>query len=72
MPFTVVIGARRRVQPERLLAAVREGGGEDDENCLELSFRERKPNDRGAIAHIAESVAFWAPHVDTGAQDPRA
>ena len=43
----------------------------DNEICLELSFKEREPNDRQVIAQIAESVAFWAPHVDSGVGDLR-
>ena len=39
------------------------------EICLELSFKEREPNDRQVIAQIAESVAFWASYIDTGAGD---
>ena len=45
--------------------------GEDNEICLELSFKERDPTDRQVIADIAESVAFWAPHIDNGAADLR-
>ncbi len=41
----------------------------DNEICLELSFKEREPNDRQVVPQIAESVAFWAPHIDTGVQD---
>ncbi len=70
-PFTTEFNARGRIQPEPLLAAFRAGGGVDNELCLELSFNEREPHDREVIANIAESVAFWAPHVDTGAQDLR-
>ena len=40
----------------------------DNEICLELSFKEREPNDRQVIPQIAESIAFWAPHIDTGAE----
>ena len=68
-PFTAEFNAKGRVQPEPLLAAFREGGATDNEICLELSFKEREPNDRQVIAQIAESVAFWAPHIDTGIQD---
>lgn len=68
-PFTAEFNARGRIHPEPLLKAFREGGGVDNEICLELSFKEREPNDRQVIAQIAESVAFWAPHIDTGAQD---
>ncbi len=41
----------------------------DNEICLELSFKEREPDDRMVISAIAESIAFWAPHIDTGATD---
>ena len=68
-PFTAEANAKGRIQPQKLLEAFREGGGVDNEICLELSFKEREPNDRQVIADIAESVAFWAPHVETGAAD---
>lgn len=67
-PFTAAFNARGRIQPEPLLAALEEGGARDNEICLELSFKEREPNDREVIPQIAESVAFWAPHIDTGAR----
>lgn len=68
-PFTAASNARGRIQPEPLLAALAEGGAHDNEICLELSFKEREPDDRHVVPHIAESVAFWAPHIDTGAAD---
>ncbi len=68
-PFTAEFNARGRIQPEPLLEAFRAGGGQDNEICLELSFKEREPNDREVIPQIAESVAFWAPWIDTGAGD---
>lgn len=68
-PFTAEFNARGRIQPEPLLKAFAEGGAVDNEICLELSFKEREPNDRQVIAQIAESIAFWAPHIDTGASD---
>jgi len=68
-PFTEAFNAKGRVQPEPLLAALRDGGAADNEICLELSFKEREPNDRQVIAQIAESVAFWAPHIDSGVLD---
>ncbi|MFC3568059.1 sugar phosphate isomerase/epimerase family protein [Paracoccus simplex] len=66
-PFTAEYNAKGRIQPAPLLAAFAEGGAADNEICLELSFKEREPNDRQVIPQIAESVAFWAPHIDTGA-----
>ena len=68
-PFTPAFNAKGRIHPDPLLAAFRAGGGAENEICLELSFKEREPNDRQVIAQIAESVAFWAPHVDSGVQD---
>jgi D-erythrulose 1-phosphate 3-epimerase len=68
-PFTAEFNARGRIQPELLIAAFREGGGVDNEICLELSFKEREPNDRQVIEQIAESIAFWRPYIDTGEAD---
>ena len=68
-PFTAAFNAKGKIQPEPLLSAFAEGGAQDNEICLELSFKEREPNDREVIPQIAESVAFWAPHIDTGAAD---
>lgn len=65
-PFTAEFNARGRIQPEPLLAAFAEGGAGDNEICLELSFKEREPNDRQVVTQIAESIAFWAPHIDAG------
>ncbi|MDR5781528.1 TIM barrel protein [Caballeronia sp. LZ065] len=65
-PFTAEHNARGRIQPEPLIEALHAGGGRDNEICLELSFKEREPTDRQVVAQIAESVAFWAPHFDTG------
>ncbi|WP_369788796.1 TIM barrel protein [Rouxiella sp. WC2420] len=67
-PFTAQYNAHGRIQPEPLLKAFARGGARDNEICLELSFKEREPNDRQVVAEIAESVAFWAPHIDTSSQ----
>ncbi len=68
-PFTARYNANGRIQPQALLDALARGGARDNELCLELSFKEREPADSNVIADIAESVAFWAPWVDTGAND---
>lgn len=68
-PFTTEHNANGRVQPKPLLAALAEGGATDNEICLELSFKEREPDDRNVVPHIAESIAFWAPHIDGGERD---
>ncbi len=71
-PFTASFNAKGRIQPQALLEAFAQGGAKDNEICLELSFKEREPNDREVISQIAESVAFWAQHIDTGAGELRA
>ena len=68
-PFTAEFNAKGRIHPEPLLEAFAQGGAKDNEICLELSFKERDPNDRQVISQIAESIAFWAPHIDSGVQD---
>ena len=65
-PFTAQYNADGRITPEKLLSAVKAGGGHDNELCLELAFREREPADRSVVAAIRESVAYWAPHAKTG------
>ncbi|MDZ4392850.1 sugar phosphate isomerase/epimerase family protein [Cypionkella sp.] len=68
-PFTAAFNAKGRIHPDPLLQALAEGGAEHNEICLELSFKERDPNDREVIAQIAESIAFWAPHIHSGVDD---
>lgn len=70
-PFTADYNAQGRVQPKPLLEALQRGGAVDNEICLELSFKEREPADRQVVPHIAQSVAFWAPHIDSGASELR-
>ena len=65
-PFTAQYNENGRITPEKLLAAVRAGGGEDNELCLELAFREREPTDRSVVAALKDSVTYWAPHTKTG------
>lgn len=68
-PFTLQYNRQGRIQPEPLLSALTRGGAIDNEICLELSFKEREPTDSQVVADIAESVAFWAPHINTGIEE---
>ncbi len=68
-PFTAQYNKDGRITPEKLLGAIRKGGGTDNEICLELSFREREPTDHKVVEMIRESVDYWAPHVDAGRAD---
>ncbi len=65
-PFTAQYNKDGRITPAKLIAAVREGGGSDNELCLELAFREREPTDRSVVAALRDSVAYWAPYTKTG------
>ncbi len=65
-PFTSHYNRDGRITPEKLLAAVKAGGGTDNELCLELAFREREPTDRNVVSALKESVAYWAPYTKTG------
>ncbi len=65
-PFTAQHNKDGRIQPEKLIKTVQQAGGVDTEICMELSFREREPADSNVVAMIAESVAYWKPHIDTG------
>lgn len=68
-PFIAEFNAKGRIHPEPLLEVFAQGGAENNEICLELSFKERDPNDRQVISQIAESIAFWAPHIESGIKD---
>ncbi|AUX79960.1 sugar phosphate isomerase/epimerase family protein [Sinorhizobium fredii] len=70
-PFTAAYNKDGRITPERLLDAVRRGGGTDNEICLELSFREREPTDHQVVQMIRESVEYWEPHIETGLNDEK-
>jgi D-erythrulose 1-phosphate 3-epimerase len=65
-PFTAQYNENGRITPVALLQAVRDGGGVNNELCLELAFREREPTDRNVVAALKESVAYWAPFANTG------
>jgi D-erythrulose 1-phosphate 3-epimerase len=65
-PFTAKHNQDGRITPEKLLGAIKRGGGVSNEICLELSFREREPVDHAVASMLRESVDFWAPHIDAG------
>jgi D-erythrulose 1-phosphate 3-epimerase len=65
-PFTAQYNKDGRIQPQKLIDTIMKAGGKDTEICMELSFREREPTDSNVVEMIRESVAYWAPHIDTG------
>lgn len=62
-PFVEPYNSNGRIQPAAIVAMLKRLAPEDCEICLELSFREREPADRQAIALMRESVAYWKPHL---------
>jgi hypothetical protein len=46
-PFTLQYNVNRRIQPEPLLDAFKRGAAEDNEICLELSFKKSEPTEPG-------------------------
>ncbi|SHE68028.1 Sugar phosphate isomerase/epimerase [Marinomonas polaris DSM 16579] len=68
-PFIAEYNQNGRIQPTPLLETLDKGGAKDNQICLELSFKERDPTDYQVVEQIAESVAFWAPHIDSGIRD---
>jgi D-erythrulose 1-phosphate 3-epimerase len=65
-PFTADRNRDGRIVPEKLIETIRAGGGEGNELCMELAFREREPADRNVLAMTRESVDFWKPFLDIG------
>jgi len=58
-PFTAEYNEKGRVIPEKLIAALRAGGSEENELVFEFTFREREPTDGHVVEALKESVAFW-------------
>ena len=69
-PFTAAYNAKGRIQPEPLLAAFAEGGARGQRDLPGALLQGARARTTGRWSpQIAESVAFWAPHIDTGAGD---
>lgn len=68
-PFTEDYNRDGRVVPAEVIEALENSGSPDNELCLELSFREREPTDRGVVSALRESVDHWRSFVDTGLPD---
>ncbi|TVR48045.1 MAG: hypothetical protein EA386_05830 [Rhodobacteraceae bacterium] len=58
------------VKAHRLIAwSVAKGETGDNEICLDLSLKECEPDNRQVVEQIAESVVFWASHINSGVRD---
>jgi len=63
-PFTDEKNATGRITPDRVLAALEDGGVEETMLTLELSFRERWPAEDTILDDLRASVEYWRPFVD--------
>jgi len=65
-PFTEAYNKDGRIQPEKVLEAL-DQGGESSSGArylfFEMSFREREPADSSVVAALKESVKYWRPWV---------
>ena len=58
-PFTAEHNAQGQIKPELVVEALTKQGITDVELILELSFREREPEDSTVIEVLKESVDYW-------------
>ena len=62
-PFTPEKNKLGIIRPEKVLAALEEGGAEDVALLFECSWRERHPNDTQVVSDLKQSVAYWREYV---------
>jgi len=62
-PFIAEYNEIGNIQPDQIIAKLKENNVENIDLIFELSFRERQPADSNVIKHLAESVAYWLPHI---------
>ncbi len=62
-PFTAQYNAQGKIVPEEILGTMREAGIETCTLLLEISHRERWPQDYTVVSDLKESVEFWRPAV---------
>jgi sugar phosphate isomerase/epimerase len=60
-PFTKEHNEKGEIVPERVIDALKDAGVEKVTLILELSFKERSPDERRLISDVRESVNFWKP-----------
>ena len=58
-PFTAYYNERGKINPTKILQALRECGPKEATLYLELSFKEREPFDSSVIPVLKESVDYW-------------
>ncbi|MBI2589886.1 hypothetical protein HYW32_02610 [Candidatus Berkelbacteria bacterium] len=63
-PFTPENNRDGMIIPEKVVEALEESGAREINLYLELSFRERLPQDSNVIRDLKQSVDFWKPYAD--------
>lgn len=64
-PFTAQYNIQGKIVPEEILRTMREAGVETCTLLLEISHRERWPQDYTVVSDLKESVAYWRPAIET-------
>jgi len=62
-PFTAEHNKIGRIQPDKVIKTLLDNKNDEVDLILELSFREREPEDSSVIEVLKESVQFWRPFV---------
>ncbi|MBM3282683.1 TIM barrel protein [Candidatus Gottesmanbacteria bacterium] len=61
-PFTKDHNEKGKIIPEEIINALKSAGVEKVTLILELSFRERSPDEKRLVSDVRESVDFWKPY----------
>jgi sugar phosphate isomerase/epimerase len=62
-PFTAEYNRQGIIRPEKVVGAIEESGIDEVTLLLEISHRERYPDECRVLADLRESVAYWRPWV---------
>lgn len=58
-PFVEPYNSKGKIQPLELIECINRYGNDDSILYLELSFREREPQDSLALDQIKQSIDYW-------------
>lgn len=63
-PFSPENNKDGMIIPEKIIEAIDDSGAKEINLYLELSFRERLPQDGNVIRDLKQSIDFWKPYAD--------
>ena len=65
-PFLPEYNKEGKIKADEYIAALKKHGVEDVDLILELSFKERQPQDSSVIHSLSESVKYWQESISKG------